>query len=169
MQTANDLSRNRTAYSYRVSLVRESNQPFKDTRLNMPIDAVKACRHFLPEDLDREIFGVLLVSTRNHVIGFNLVSVGALNGSLVHPRETFKAAILGNAAAIICFHNHPSGDPSPSNEDRLLTRRLKSAGETIRDSAARSHRSRGSATQQPRRDQRKHVLQLQGEQRGLDG
>ena len=131
MHIEHGLQRKRSAFSYRLSLVREKGEPLRSHRLRSPIDAVQACRHFLPTDLDREIFGVLLVNTRNTVIGFNTVSIGTVNGSIVHPRETFKAAILGNASAIVCFHNHPSGDPHPSNEDRLLTARLKKAGDTI--------------------------------------
>jgi DNA repair protein RadC len=65
------------------------------------------------------------------VIGFNLVAIGTLTSALVHPREVFKAAILANAAAIILVHNHPSGDPEPSAEDRALTSRLKEAGEIL--------------------------------------
>ena len=61
----------------------------------------------------------------------NIVSVGSLNGSLVHPRECYEAAILGNAAALILFHNHPSGDPSPSREDIAPTKRLQEAGKII--------------------------------------
>ncbi len=61
----------------------------------------------------------------------HIVSIGSLNGSLVHPREVFKAAILSSAAAIIAFHNHPSGDPSPSREDIALTKRLVDAGELL--------------------------------------
>ena len=66
------------------------------------------------------------------LISFTLgVSLGTLAASLVHPREVFKAAIIGNAAAIIVIHNHPSGDPTPSREDREITARLKSCGETL--------------------------------------
>jgi DNA repair protein RadC len=61
----------------------------------------------------------------------HIVSVGTLSGAFVHPREVFKAAILGNAAAIILFHNHPSGDPDPSREDRELTLRLIQAGRIL--------------------------------------
>jgi len=57
--------------------------------------------------------------------------VGTLTSSLVHPREVFKPAILGNAAALILLHNHPSGDPAPSAEDLHLTRRLREVGEVF--------------------------------------
>lgn len=54
--------------------------------------------------------------------------MGSLDASVVHPREVFKAAIVANAAALICAHNHPSGDPEPSREDRAITERLRQAG-----------------------------------------
>ena len=79
-------------------------------------------------DVDREHFVVLLLNQKNRVIGVHTVSVGSLTASIVHPRETFKAAILANAAAIICGHNHPSGDCQPSREDRAITQRLKEGG-----------------------------------------
>ena len=123
-----DLSRKRNAYSYRISMVRETGAPLKSFKLRLPIDAAIAARHFLPPDLDREQFGILIVSTRNNVIAHNVISIGSLNGSLVHPREVYKAAIMGSGAAIVCYHNHPSGDPSPSAEDRELTKRIASAG-----------------------------------------
>ncbi len=81
------------------------------------------------EQADREEFLVLLLDAKNAVLGFNLVSVGTLTSSLVHPRECFKPAILGNAVAIILLHNHPSGDPAPSAEDLHITRRLREVGD----------------------------------------
>lgn len=127
-----NLSRMRIARSYRVSLVRETASPsLPSITLRLPIDAAIAARAFLEADLDREVFDILLLNTRNRVIGHNRISMGSLNGSLVHPREVFKAAILGSAAGIVCFHNHPSGDVSPSNEDRQLTTRLKQAGSVL--------------------------------------
>jgi DNA repair protein RadC len=74
---------------------------------------------------------VLLLSPKNNVIGVNTVSVGSLTASVVHPRECFKPAILSNAAAIILAHNHPSGQPRPSQEDRVLTVRLVAAGKLL--------------------------------------
>ncbi len=65
------------------------------------------------------------------MIGINTVSIGSLTGSVVHPREVFKPAILANAASIICGHNHPSGDLEPSNEDRAITKRLVASGRLL--------------------------------------
>lgn len=80
---------------------------------------------------DRERFLAVLLDGKNRVLGLNEVSVGTLTASLVHPREVFKAAIVGNAAAIIVVHNHPSGDPTPSAEDIAITERLREAGELL--------------------------------------
>jgi DNA repair protein RadC len=72
-----------------------------------------------------------MVNRKNEVIGINTVSVGSLSASIVSPREVFKPAILANAAALICAHNHPSGAPTPSAEDRALTERLSQAGKLL--------------------------------------
>jgi len=79
----------------------------------------------------QEVFGILILNTKNKIAAVHEVSRGALNGSLVHPREVFKPAVLHNAAAIICFHNHPSGDPEPSRDDIEITKRLVEAGKII--------------------------------------
>jgi DNA repair protein RadC len=76
----------------------------------------------------RESFHVLLLDGRHRLIGEAEVSVGTLTASLVHPREVFREAICAAAAAVVLVHNHPSGDPSPSGEDRRVTERLVSAG-----------------------------------------
>ena len=89
-----------------------------------------ALRPFFDE-LDREVFGVVPLNGKNEALGFHVVSVGTLTASLVHPREVFKVAMLTNASAIIVAHNHPSGDPTPSAEDRAITERLKQAGELL--------------------------------------
>jgi DNA repair protein RadC len=75
-----------------------------------------------------EEFGVLVLDTRNRLKRLQVISRGSLNGSLVHPREVFREAVSLQAAGLILFHNHPSGDPTPSREDLELTRRLKKAG-----------------------------------------
>ena len=79
----------------------------------------------------REHFAVLLLNTKNHVLGMPDVSIGSLSASVVHPREVFRAAIDHAAAAMILLHNHPSGDPAPSNEDRAVTSRLVKAGKIM--------------------------------------
>ncbi|MDQ0285494.1 DNA repair protein RadC [Desulfofundulus luciae] len=81
--------------------------------------------------LDREHFRALLLNTKNQVIAREIISIGTLNSSTVHPRELFKNAIRRNAAAVILLHNHPSGDPTPSQEDLEVTRRLQEAGRII--------------------------------------
>src|ERR687890_711967 len=82
-------------------------------------------------NLDRENFVVVLLNTKNEVLGFPTVSVGTLSASLVHPREVFKPAIRASAAGVILAHNHPSGRVGPSREDREVTKRLKEASEII--------------------------------------
>lgn len=76
----------------------------------------------------QEHFAVMLLNTKNHILGFSDVSVGSLSASVVHPREVFRAAIRFAAASMILFHNHPSGDPNPSREDIAVTQRLVKAG-----------------------------------------
>jgi DNA repair protein RadC len=78
-----------------------------------------------------EQFGVVLLDTKHRVLRISLLSVGTLDASIVHPREVFREAANGGAAAIILFHNHPSGDPGPSPDDVALTRRLMRAGEMM--------------------------------------
>ncbi|AJY76058.1 RadC family protein [Paenibacillus beijingensis] len=81
--------------------------------------------------LKKEHFVCLFLNTKNHIIGRETLSVGTLNASLVHPREVFRSAVKHSCASIICAHNHPSGDPTPSPEDVTLTRRLAEAGELM--------------------------------------
>jgi len=79
----------------------------------------------------QEQFTVLLLDTKHRVLKITPVSVGTLDASLVHPREVFREAIASCAAAVIVAHNHPSGDPTPSEEDRRVTERLMAAGQLI--------------------------------------
>jgi DNA repair protein RadC len=72
--------------------------------------------------------GVVLLDTKHRVMKTAIVSVGSLTSTVVEPREVFREAVLGGAAAVIVFHNHPSGDPTPSADDAALTRRLLAAG-----------------------------------------
>jgi DNA repair protein RadC len=87
-------------------------------------------RLLLPLYGDRPVeqFGVVLLDTKLRVMRTTVVSVGTVDASIVHPREIFREAAAAGAAAIVVFHNHPSGDPEPSPEDVALTRRLVAAG-----------------------------------------
>ncbi len=86
----------------------------------------------------KEYFKILLLNTKNHVISREEISVGSLSASIVHPREIFTLPLRKSAASIILFHNHPSGDPAPSQEDLEVTRRLVDAG-NILGIAVRDH------------------------------
>ena len=79
-------------------------------------------------DLTQERFVVVMLDGRHRVVSEEVGSQGTLTASLVHPREVFQEAVVSRAAAIVLFHNHPSGDPEPSAEDLSLTRRLVAAG-----------------------------------------
>jgi DNA repair protein RadC len=92
-----------------------------------------AARYLMPRFGGRgvEQFGIVLLDTKHRVIRTAVVAVGALNSSIVQPREVFREAAIGRAAAVVLFHNHPSGDPTPSPDDVDLTRRLAAAGVLI--------------------------------------
>ena len=115
---------------YRVSLVRESRLHCYHKQIRSSADASTIVHTYLA-DVDREYFLVLMLDQKNKIIGINTVSVGSLTASVVHPREVFKPAILSNAANILLAHNHPSGQPQPSQEDRVLTVRLVAAGKLL--------------------------------------
>ena len=83
------------------------------------------------EDKNKEHFYALLLDTKNRIISEQLISVGTLNASLIHPREVFNPAIKASANAIILVHNHPSGDCKPSKEDENVTKILKDAGDLV--------------------------------------
>ncbi len=78
-----------------------------------------------------EVCGLLCLTTKMQILAYHELSRGTLDRSCVHPREVFKTALLANASGIVLGHNHPSGDPTPSPDDRALTRRLVEAGSII--------------------------------------
>ncbi|MDI6733456.1 MAG: DNA repair protein RadC [Planctomycetota bacterium] len=82
-------------------------------------------------DKKKEYFVLIMLDTRNRLIREVDVSIGSLNASIVHPREVFKEAISASAASVICVHNHPSGDPTPSDDDIRITKRLVEAGKIL--------------------------------------
>ena len=79
----------------------------------------------------KEHFLALLLDTRGHVIKTAEISIGSLDTSIVHPREVFREAMAASAASVVLVHNHPSGDPEPSNEDIQITKRLVEVGELV--------------------------------------
>lgn len=90
--------------------------------------AALCCEIWRELDADIESFLVIALNARNRVTGYKVVSQGSQTQCLLHPREVFRAAIALGAATIVVAHNHPSGDPSPSDEDIELTHRLRDAG-----------------------------------------
>lgn len=117
---------------YVVTLVKERSVNVEEYgRVSNAKLAADAARVVAMEQADRELFMVVTVDTKNRIIGINVVSIGSLSASVVHPRETLKMSILQNASAIILIHNHPSGDPTPSSEDRAMTARIVKAGEIM--------------------------------------
>jgi DNA repair protein RadC len=98
--------------------------------LRSPVDVFRRFAARLRR-LAHERFVVVMLDGRHRVLGEEVVSQGTLTASLVHPREVFRPALRASAAALILVHNHPSGDPTPSAEDRSVTRRLAHAGEIL--------------------------------------
>jgi DNA repair protein RadC len=111
-----------------VRFHREERPPRQ--RIRSPEDVVRIVAPRL-RDLPVEEFHLLALDSQSQVLRDVLVTRGLLNSSLVHPREVFRAAIAEAAAGIILVHNHPSGDPTPSPEDRSVTRQLAAAGELL--------------------------------------
>ena len=115
---------------YRVSLVREGSRSSDHNAIRSPED-VFAIMDPEYENAVVETAQMLALDTKNKVIGIFSLSIGSLNASIIHPRDVFQRAILSNSASVILVHNHPSGDPAPSQEDIELTRRLVEAGKVM--------------------------------------
>jgi DNA repair protein RadC len=97
-------------------------------------DTLNYCKqHFmrLAREAKQEEFHIVLLDEKHHVIKSEQITVGLLDKSLAHPREVFKPAVRESASALILVHNHPSGDPTPSQDDRIITKDLKKAAETL--------------------------------------
>ena len=108
--------------------------PVRANRLSSSAVTKSFClRYFqrLVQDGRQEEFHIITLNTKNVFLSSHQISVGTINASLVHPREVFRPAIKDSAASIIAVHNHPSGDPTPSQEDRSVTRRLEECGKTL--------------------------------------
>lgn len=115
---------------YRIALVCEETGSRSLDAIHTSMAATLMLRPCF-EGLDREQFLVCGLDAKHRTIGINIVSMGSLTLAIVHPREVFKSLILMNAAAFICAHNHPSSDPTPSPEDRVLTQRLRQGADLL--------------------------------------
>ena len=110
---------------------REELEPeLKNFNIKDPESVVKAIRASI-KDKAKEHFKLILLNPRNKIIGISTISIGTLNASLVHPREVFKDAIMHTAASVVLAHNHPSGDPEPSEDDIEITKKLVESGKIL--------------------------------------
>lgn len=121
---------------FSVKLVKESSklydieQPVKS--ITSPSSAVTIINELLDmENMTKEHFILLTLGTKNNILGCHTIHIGSINAAIVHPREVFQQAILNNAAYIMCFHNHPSGNSKPSYEDIQVTKRLRESGKLL--------------------------------------
>ena len=107
-----------------------AHSPSARLRIRGPEDAAG---YLMPRFGSRgvEQFGIMLLDAKHRVMRTSVLAIGTLNSSIVEPRDVFREAAIGGATAIVIFHNHPSGDPTPSPDDVALTRRLVAAGMLI--------------------------------------
>jgi len=124
----------RSAYVYRVCLVKDNSVFFgENCNITNPSHAQAILKDLILTrgQPDREHFIVAMLNSKNDLIGFNIVSVGSLSATTVHPREVLKPAIIASSAGIILCHNHPSGNPQPSEDDRSITTTIVQAANII--------------------------------------
>lgn len=113
----------------RLQMVKESSL-YGMRRFTDPGDAVELVKPLF-NMADREMAVVMSLSTKLEPLALEIAAVGGLNTCSVDVRDIFKHSLLNNAAYVICFHNHPSGDPKPSREDKLLTGRIEDGGKIL--------------------------------------
>jgi len=116
-------------YEARIVARRPKNRKASDYQLKEGRDIARLCADIV--DLSQECMQVLTLNQKHFVIDRHMISLGTLSGAPVHPREVFRVAIFDNAAAIALVHNHPSGEPAPSRDDREITARLVEAGRLL--------------------------------------
>lgn len=119
---------------YRVCLVKDHAVSFAEhCNITNPAQAQAILKDLILTrgQPDREQFIVAMLNSKNDLIGLNIVSVGSLSATTVHPREVLKPAIIASSASIILCHNHPSGDPQPSEDDRSITRTIVQAADVV--------------------------------------
>jgi DNA repair protein RadC len=124
-----------TAKEYKLVALRECPLPEQMQICKTPQEAADYWRLYIATNPyfnpDCECFAVLILNTRRRVKGHQLVTIGTMDTLLVHPREVFRVAVIAGAAAIVMMHNHPSGDPEPSEGDIKATRRMIQAGRIL--------------------------------------
>ena len=113
-----------------LRLVREKTVKYQGRSLT-DSQAIFDLFRVLAEDLDREAVWIACLDTKNRIACLSQISLGGIDSSICHPREVLKTALLANASAIVLVHNHPSGDPSPSSQDRAITARIGEAAQII--------------------------------------
>ena len=114
----------------RVMLLKDSKSPYRTQRVTKSADVVNVAKNFLAGQ-DREVFITINIDNSNRINSIHVVSVGTLDATIIHPREVFKSAILSNAHSIILAHNHPSGNPNPSDNDNQITCKLFGCGDVL--------------------------------------
>ena len=112
----------------RVLMIRENGMAVP-TSIRTPLDASKYADEL--RNSDREVFAVILLTSKNGAIGLHECSIGTIDASLVSAANVFKPALLANAAAVVLVHQHPSGDPVPSAEDIRITKQIVEAGNML--------------------------------------
>lgn len=114
-----------------MNYIAESKIEYREkARIKNSNDAYEIAKTLIRDSQKENFIGIYL-NTKNEIIKSELISLGCLNGSIVHPREVFKPAILNSACNVIVIHNHPSGDVNPSKDDREITQRLRDAGKIL--------------------------------------
>jgi DNA repair protein RadC len=129
----NRLKRSKFISTYRIALVRDRRVAFDPCQLVNSQQSQPLIKKLIESQgqPDREQFCVILLNSKNEIIGLNIVSTGDLSSAKVHPREVLKPAILSNSAAMILSHNHPSGNLSPSPEDIEITSTIVQASKIM--------------------------------------
>ena len=124
-----EFNKNYRGIRCRVCLIRENTKGDL-----IPIVRQEDVYNLVKDELvnsDREMFLSVMLTSKNHLIGVETVSLGSINASIITPRDVFKSAILANAVSVILCHNHPSGDLTPSKQDIEITKRLIEVGELV--------------------------------------
>ena len=118
---------------YSVKLIKESGVNYS---MEEKITSPQVARDIIEKILELssspvEKFGIIALTTKNKVAGVHIIAIGGLSQAVIEAREIFQHAILNNAASIILFHNHPSGDPDPSKEDVVFSKKIEEAGKLL--------------------------------------